>query len=168
MFSFLSTRPVVSHCLPPFVFCSPPPRASSSQLDYDGDESISHDEFREGIKALEGSLQTKFTRSQIDSLLEYIDSDHDGSITYAEFLNSFELQDPVFQPHLIRSKSIRDGRLGRTDELGVEVASSSADEPMAESSRSLSPQHGDSAVNDAADHDSTSTPLAKRQRRRTQ
>ena len=142
-------------------------------LDYDGDECLTYEECREGLKALEAPLGIKLTREEIDRLLVFIDSDGNGTISYAEFLQSFELQDPVFKPHLDRSKSIRDGRNGGGKSgkgLDVDVSM----EPLGEPHASLSPQHGDSdteidgrAMNDAGDADETSTPLAKRQKRRS-
>jgi hypothetical protein len=116
------------------------------------------------------------------SLLEYIDVDHDGVISYAEFLNSFELQDPSLQTHLQRSKSIRDSRTGPNG-LSVRIVEETAEEMKSmrdrEPEQSLSPTHaGDispprlahtdssQAANDATDHDQTSTShMAKRQKK---
>ena len=55
-----------------FLFCP---------SDVDGDEMISHAEFREGVKSLQTQLGTKFSKKQIDSLLHYIDADNDGTVS---------------------------------------------------------------------------------------
>ena len=97
------------------------------------------------------------------SLLHYIDVDGDGQISYSEFFQSFELSDPSLAQTLQRSKSIRSLRQGGDDE-----EEKSGDAGAASSSRergSLSPQHasddspprGRRSLNDASDHDGTSS-----------
>ena len=131
-------------------------------LDYDGDESISHDEFREGIKALKGQLDTPITREQLDKLIACIDEDGDGSISYSEFLRSFDLEDPTLRTHLQRSKSIHEGRTAPKIRVGIDEDDNALTPPQ-----SLSPVHGADQSpprmfnadtgNDNSDHDATST-----------
>lgn len=61
---------------------------SPSSADVDGDEMITHAEFREGVKSLQTQLGTKFSKKQIDSLLHYIDADNDGTVSRSRGLDS--------------------------------------------------------------------------------
>eukprot|EP01052_Picozoa_sp_SAG31_P004618 SAG31_NODE_193_length_20735_cov_15.125509_2_plen_5371_part_00 len=56
-----------------------------SALDFDGDGSITHDEFRAGLRRLGIVLPT----TTVEQLLKAFDADNDGEINYVEFLREF-------------------------------------------------------------------------------
>lgn len=62
-------------------------------FDLNGDEMISAKEFKEGIFTLQGILGFNFNENDIEALIEYIDEDHDGYISYSEFFKSFQVND---------------------------------------------------------------------------
>lgn len=63
-------------------------------FDFNGDGAISIEEFKEGLGALEDLVDHTFTETEVNRLVEIMDTDGDGDISYAEFFNSFRMSDP--------------------------------------------------------------------------
>jgi len=125
-------------------------------LDVDGDEVVSHDEFKEGMRSLQTQLGTKFSESQVDQLLAYIDTDNDGQISYAEFFASFDMADAQFSSTLERSKSIRDGRNGGE----LEPVAAPPKRVLSTSSASATAALSSDASSAAVDEDASTPPAS--------
>ena len=81
-----------------------------NDMDINGDGSLSHAEFREGLE----SLNSGFTEEQIQNLLTILDNDDDGTISYDEFMAALDC-DPESSTRAAdpRSPGVLDGS-GRT------------------------------------------------------
>jgi hypothetical protein len=66
-------------------------------FDLNGDESISLREFKEGILSVQSLFaeEKKFTEKEVDELVNFLDVNKDGDISYSEFFSSFKLVDPT-------------------------------------------------------------------------
>lgn len=63
------------------------------QMDLDGSGKIDVEELRTGLEALNVLLSNPLTDEQLKILHQHIDKDHDGFISYEEFLDSFSVVD---------------------------------------------------------------------------
>jgi Ca2+-binding EF-hand superfamily protein len=82
--------------------------ASFAALDWNGDGSITHEEFRAGLRRIGVSLP----KGQVDELIRAFDADGDGVIEYCEFVREFGTQ-----PHELQALLLE-----RADEVGVATA----------------------------------------------
>ncbi|ETW00192.1 hypothetical protein, variant [Aphanomyces invadans] len=60
-------------------------------FDQDNSGTIDRDQFRIGIAEFNSILDSPLSREQIDALLSHLDKNHDGVISYKEFLEGFQV-----------------------------------------------------------------------------
>ena len=67
--------------------------AAFESFDLDHSGTVSKEEFRLGLQAITGAVGSPLTDEQADGLLEYLDKNGDGELSYEEFLSGFRLVD---------------------------------------------------------------------------
>lgn len=78
-------------------------RSAFRMFDVDNDGQITRDEFANGLRAFNVLLSRPITDVQIDELMNALDRNRDGSISFKEFLQGFSIVDTAtnrtFTPH---------------------------------------------------------------------
>jgi Ca2+-binding EF-hand superfamily protein len=70
-------------------------RAAFEKFDLDGSGTVSREEFRLGLRALTGALGAPLSDMQADELMDCLDKNKDGQLSYQEFLDGFQIIDVV-------------------------------------------------------------------------
>ncbi len=98
-----------------------------SYFDRDGTGDISVEKFSEGIRSLNLVLETPLSEEDILLLLQYADKNHDGLITHADLLHSFQFSDPIVSAAVGDSGVTVVGRLGVHTDLSDDEAENDSD-----------------------------------------
>jgi len=96
-------------------------RAAFEKFDLDGSGTVSKEEFRLGLRALTAALGSPLSDMQADELLEALDKNGDGLLSYQEFLDGFQIVDIVSKSAITPSGTVRP-----TEDVGGAASASSS------------------------------------------